>query len=410
MKLFFFLVYLTSALTGLQCKENADRSAAEPAFSNDTATAVTAPLLTGAQQPEQYLPLLKDKKVGLVVNHTSHTGSMHLADFLVSKHIAVKAIFAPEHGFRGDQADGATIHDGKDPATGIPIISLYGSKKAPSTADLANLDILVFDIQDVGTRFYTYLSTLKYLMDAAAAHQIPLIVLDRPNPNGHYIDGPVLEQEFTSFVGVIPIPVVHGMTLGELGQLINGEKWLTNGRQCQLTVIACSNYTHRMFWHTAEKPSPNLPNDLAVALYPSLCFFEATNVSVGRGTNQQFQIYGSPWLPDQGFSFTPQPNQASTQPPLAGRKCHGADLSKAEVQEIRSLKRIDLSYLINAYRDFNDKAKFFLPGNGFEKLAGTAALRRQIQQGVPESEIRRSWEPALGNFKSLRLKYLIYPD
>lgn len=411
MKIFFLWFYLVGLITGLHCKNGINNNTLKSQITeNSQTTTGSNKILCGADQPEKYLPLLKNKRVGLIVNHTSLHKEKHLVDFLISERIQVNCIFAPEHGFRGNQADGAVIKDDLDPSTGIPIISLYGNKKAPTSADLKNVDILVFDIQDVGTRFYTFLSTLKYVMEAAAENNKALLILDRPNPNGWYVDGPILEPEFTSFVGVIPIPVVHGMTLAELGKMMNGEKWLKDQLQCKLTIITCENYNHSLAYHLTEKPSPNLPNDVAIALYPSLCFFEATNVSVGRGTNKQFQIYGSPWLPETGFSFTPKPNSASPAPILNGEKCNGVDLTRVSLDKIRKSKKINLSYLIQSYQQFSDKSKFFLPGSGFEKLVGNRKLREQLKQGVSEEVIRKSWEPALGNFKSLRLKYLIYPD
>jgi uncharacterized protein YbbC (DUF1343 family) len=324
---------------------------------------------TGADNFEKYLPLLKDKKVGVVTNQTGLlSNKVHLVDFLLEKKVTIQSIFAPEHGFRGTADAGEHVVDGKDAKTGLSIISLYGDNKKPKLEQLQNIDVMVFDIQDVGARFYTYISSLHYVMEACAENNIPLIILDRPNPNGSIVDGPVLEKEFTSFVGMHPIPVLHGMTIGEYGQMINGEKWLNNGIKCKLTVIECSNYKREMRYSILAKPSPNLPNDQSINLYASLCFFEGTNVSLGRGTEKQFQIYGSPFLPKKGFSFTPKPNFGSKTPPHNGEVCYGEDLSNEP-----KLTHLELKWLIKAYKDTADKSSFFIPF--FTKLAGTKKLQ-----------------------------------
>lgn len=376
---------------------------------------------TGADNYEQYLPLLKDKKVGIVtnqtgvINYTEHYSeegnhdkavrpvTASIVDFLLQQKIAVHKIYAPEHGFRGTADAGEHIKDGKDTKTGLPIISLYGDNKKPKPEQLKDIDVLVFDLQDVGARFYTYISSLHHIMEACSENNIPLIILDRPNPNGSIVDGPVLEKENTSFVGMHPIPVLHGMTIGEYAQMINGEKWLKKGVQCKLTIIPCSNYRRDMPYHLPVSPSPNLPNDQAINLYASLCLFEGTNVSMGRGTNKQFQIYGSPYLPNIGFSFTPQPNEGAKNPPYNGILCYGEDLSKA-----KKVTRLELKWLLDAYRKTDDKSKFFIPF--FTKLAGTKKLQQQIEAGESENEIRQSWEPGISAFKQLRKKYLIYPE
>jgi uncharacterized protein YbbC (DUF1343 family) len=374
---------------------------------------------TGADNYEKYIPLLKDKKVGIVTNQTGtvvlppgkplssttelKTNSMNIVDFLVKSNIDLKKIFAPEHGFRGTADAGEHVKDGKDVQTGLPIISLYGDNKKPKPEQLAGIDVLVFDLQDVGARFYTYISSLHYIMEACAEQNIELIVLDRPNPNGGIVDGPTLEKENTSFIGMHAIPVLHGMTIGEYAQMINGEKWLKNGAQCKLTVIECLNYTKSMFYSLPVKPSPNLPNDQAINLYASLCFFEGTNLSLGRGTDKQFQIYGSPDLPNTGFSFTPMPNEGAKEPPLKGKLCYGEDLTKAP-----KVKQLELKWLIKAYKETKDKSKFFIPF--FTKLAGTKALQQQIEAGTPEADIRQSWQPGLNAFKTTRKKYLIYKE
>lgn len=379
---------------------------------------VTTEIKTGADNYGAYLPLLRGKNVGIVANQTSiaaylntNAGGAHgktikaetisTVDFLLYEEIKISKIFAPEHGFRGTADAGELVKDGKDIKTGLPIISLYGNNKKPKPEQLDGIDVMVFDLQDVGARFYTYISSLHYIMEACAENNIPLTVLDRPNPNGSIVDGPILEKENTSFVGMHPIPVLHGMTIGEYAQMINGEKWLKNGVQCKLTVIPCLNYSRNMAYSLPVKPSPNLPNDQAINLYASLCFFEGTNVSLGRGTTKQFQIYGSPDLPKTGFSFTPMPNEGAKEPPLKGRVCYGEDLSKIE-----KVKRLEIKWLIKAYAETKDKSKFFIPF--FTKLAGTTKLQKQIESGVSENEIRKSWEAGLADFHTVRSKYLIY--
>ncbi|MCK8142505.1 DUF1343 domain-containing protein [Flavobacterium sp. I-SCBP12n] len=364
----------------------------------------TQTIKTGADNFEKYLPLLKNKKVGIVTNQTGIlSDKTHVVDFLVEKKINIQTIFAPEHGFRGTADAGEHVVDGKDAKTGLPIISLYGDNKKPKKDQLATLDVMVFDLQDVGARFYTYISSLHYVMEACAENGIPLIILDRPNPNGAIIDGPLLEKDFSSFVGMHPIPLLHGMTIGEYGQMINGQKWLKNAAQCKLTVIPCLNYKHTMSYSLPIKPSPNLPNDQAINLYASLCLFEGTNVSVGRGTEKQFQIYGSPFLTKQYFdyTFTPKPNFGAKDPMHNGKECFGEDLSSN-----KKLTQLELKWLIKAYQNTTDKTKFF--NAFFTKLAGSKNLQQQIENGVPENKIRESWQKDLASFKKMRAKYLIY--
>jgi len=366
----------------------------------------TDPIITGAERSDFYLPLLKDKKVGIVTNQTgiirgSNNATVSIVDHLISNKIAVHKIFAPEHGFRGTADAGEHIVDGKDTKTGLPIISLYGNNKKPKPEQLAGIDVMVFDLQDVGARFYTYISSLHYIMEACAENNIPLFVMDRPNPNGAIVDGPMLEKEFTSFVGMHPIPLLHGMTIGEYARMINGEKWLKNGVQCDLKVIHCLNYKRDMPYELPVKPSPNLPNAQAVNLYASLCLFEGTNVSVGRGTEKQFQIYGSPFLPKSDFSFTPIPNFGAKEPVYKDQLCYGEDLT-----QIEKVKQLELKWLLKAYNSTSDKSKFF--NEFFTKLAGTKKLQQQIESGVSENEIRKSWEKGLQDFKKMREKYLIY--
>lgn len=369
---------------------------------------------TGADNPEKYLPLLKDKKIGIVTNQSgivlleqspinieSKKKQIHLVDFLLDQKINIQKIFAPEHGFRGTADAGEHVVDGTDYKTGLTIISLYGNNKKPNSGQLAGIDIMIFDLQDVGARFYTYISSLHYIMEACAENNIPLIILDRPNPNISIVDGPILEKEFSSFVGMHAIPVLHGLTIGEYAQMINGEQWLTNGISCKLTVIPCSFYNRKMKYSLPIKPSPNLPNDQSINLYASLCFFEGTNVSVGRGTEKQFQIYGSPYLPKSNFSFVPKPNMGAQNPVYNGITCFGEDLSSQT-----EIHQLELKWLIKAYNNTTDKSKFFNPF--FTKLAGTRKLQQQIETGVSESEIRKSWEKGLDQFKKMREKYLIY--
>ncbi|WP_114778822.1 exo-beta-N-acetylmuramidase NamZ family protein [Botryobacter ruber] len=361
------------------------------------------PLHTGAAQMHRYLPLLQGKRVGLVVNQTSVIGQAHLVDSLLSRDIQVTTIFAPEHGFRGEADAGAHVKDAKDTKTGLPIISLYGKNKKPLPEQLQNVDILVFDIQDVGARFYTYISTMHYVMEACAENNKPLLVLDRPNPNGHYVDGPVLEKEHASFVGMHPIPIVHGLTVGELARMINGEKWLNGQRQCKLTVIPVANYTHKTDYTLPVRPSPNLPNAQAVTLYPSLCLFEGTNVSVGRGTETPFQVIGSPYYKHKSFSFTPVSMPGAQDPPYKGVTCYGLDLTAPA-----KATPFTLAYVLEMYKNSTNQEKFF--NNFFEKLAGTSTLRAQIKAGKSESEIRASWQTALADYKKMRKHYLLYPD
>ncbi|MGO4822315.1 MULTISPECIES: exo-beta-N-acetylmuramidase NamZ family protein [unclassified Flavobacterium] len=375
---------------------------------------LTRSIKTGADNFESYIPLLKDKKIGVVTNQTgivlveestmdraNKKKQIHLVDFLIDQQIKIQKIFAPEHGFRGTADAGEHIVDGKDSKTGLPIISLYGDNKKPKTAQLDGIDIMVFDLQDVGARFYTYISSLHYLMEACAENNIPLMILDRPNPNGGIIDGPILEKEFSSFVGMHPVPILHGMTIGEYAKMINGEKWLKNEIQCKLTVIPCSDYNRNMNYNLPQKPSPNLLNDKAINLYASLCLFEGTNVSVGRGTEKQFQIYGSPYLTNAEFIFMPRPNVGAQNPVYNGISCYGEDLSNTD-----KLKQLELKWLIKAYQNTTDKTNFFNPF--FTKLAGTQKLQLQIEAGMTEAAIKLTWQKGITHFRTMSEKYLIY--
>lgn len=375
----------------------------------NTENTIDKAIFVGADQTSTYLPLLNGKKVGIVANQTSvifnSKGYKHLVDSLVSLKVNITKVFAPEHGFRGKADAGEKVVDGIDAKTGIPIISLYGDNKKPNTKQLENIDIMIFDIQDVGARFYTYISTLHYVMEACAETNIPLLILDRPNPNGHYIDGPVLEPEHKSFVGMHPVPVVHGMTIGEYAQMINGEKWLENSVICDITVIPVKNYTHQTVYSLPIKPSPNLPNDIAINLYPSLCFFEGTNISAGRGTDKQFQIFGSPFLNTDMFpytyEFTPQPNEGAKYPKHQDKICYGMDLSQT-----KRLNRLDLNYLIEAYQATENKEEFF--NDFFTKLAGTKKLQEQIEGRHTAYELKKNWVRSLQDYDEMRQDYLIY--
>lgn len=370
---------------------------------------VAAEIRTGAQNLDAYLPLIKEKKVALVVNHASVVNGEHLVDLLLANRISVTTIFAPEHGFRGEADAGEHLENGVDVKSGLPIISLYGKHKKPTPEDLKGVDTLLFDIQDVGVRFYTYLSTLHYVMEAAAENNLSVIVLDRPNPNGERIDGPVLKKAYRSFVGLHPVPVLYGMTIGEYAMMINGEGWLKGGIKAKLTVIPLQNYRHSDFYHLPIKPSPNLPNDLSIALYPSLAFFEGTVFSAGRGTDKQFQLYGAPDYAKHEFSFVPEPREGAKYPKHQGRRCYGVDLSGESVDAVRKSKKMNLQYLLDAYRNYPDKEGFFLKNSFFDRLAGNGALREQIISGKSEDAIRASWEEELNHFKTIRGRYLLYP-
>ena len=361
---------------------------------------------TGADQTELYLSKLKNKNLALVVNQTSRIGDQHLVDYLVSKKLKIKSIFAPEHGFRGEAGAGEWVDNSKDKATGIPIISVYGKNRKPSAIQLAGIDIVIFDIQDVGCRFYTFISTLHYMMEACAENNITLLILDRPNPNGDYIDGPVLQPKFRSFVGMDPIPVVHGCTIGELAQMINGEKWLANGVTTKLEIIKVANYTHSSKYEPPVRPSPNLPNYLSIRLYPSLCFFEATSVSVGRGTQFPFQVLGFPNTTFGKFSFTPKSLKGMELDPLQKDKvCFGDDF-----RELKEAPRFTLSYFINWFQKFKNKDEFLTRSQWFNQLMGNDQVLKLILEGKSEDEIRKSWEAELTKYALIRTKYLLYPD
>ena len=363
-------------------------------------------IVTGDEQTSVYFPLLQGKRVAVVANQSSIIGKTHLVDSLLSSGIRVVRIFSPEHGFRGNKGAGEKVKNGRDVQTGLPVISLYGKHKKPTREDLQNVDVVLFDLQDVGVRFYTYISTMTLVMQACAENHVPLIILDRPNPNGFYVDGPVLKPGFTSFVGMHPVPVVYGMTLGEYARMVNGEHWLKDGVTCNLTVIPLKHYTRNMMVKLPVKPSPNLPDWKAVYLYPSLCFFEGTIVSVGRGTNKPFQIYGYPGM-NGNYVFTPKSTPgASLHPKLENKTSRGESLTAFAENYRKNPPQLHLQWLLKAYHELSGKHTFF--NNYFDKLAGTDQLRKQIEAGFTEVQIRQSWQKDLKKFMKIRKKYLLY--
>jgi len=373
-------------------------------------------LLTGADQTSEYLPDLKGKKVGMVVNPTSIIGNRHSVDSLRSLGINIVKVFGPEHGFRGEASAGAKVNSNIDTKTGLPVISLYGSHYKPTPEDLKGIDMMMFDIQDVGVRFYTYISTLHYIMEACVENKVKLIVLDRPNPNGFYVDGPVLEEKFKSFIGMHPIPVLHGMTIGEYAAMINGEGWLKGKIKCDLKIVKLKGYDHHMDYTLPVKPSPNLNTQQSILLYPSLCLFEGTIISQGRGTHMPFQILGSPALKGKyDFTFTPVSIKGMSETPLhQNQLCYGLDLRKYDTSVFKKTGQLNLSWLIDMYNAYPDKEKFFdfkqsKQMNNFNRLAGNDKLQKQIASGLSEQEIRASWEPGLSAYKEMRKKYLLYP-
>lgn len=369
---------------------------------------IAAPI-PAAQLTHKYLRFLKNKNVAMVVNQTSIINNTHIVDSLRSLGINIKTIFCPEHGFRGNADAGEQVSSSIDSATKIPLISLYGKHKKPDSIDLKDIDIVVFDIQDVGVRFYTYISTLHYVMEACAENNVEMLVLDRPNPNGYYIDGPVLQSQHKSFVGIHPVPIVYGMTIGEYAKMINGEEWLANKVKCRLHVIRNAEYNHQKKYTLPVKPSPNLADQDAISMYPSLCLFEGTVISVGRGTYEPFKMIGHPSLSEKyTYSFIPESiNGMSKEPPYLGKQCFGLDLRNYVNDSTQSLNQLNLSWLKEMYNNYTDKEHFF--NSFFEKLAGTTELRTQIISGKSESEIRSTWQGDLNTFKEIRKKYLLYP-
>ncbi len=366
-------------------------------------------ILTGAEQTEKYLPLLLNKNIAIVANHSTIIKDSHLVDSLLSLGVDVKKIFSPEHGFRGDAEAGEFVKNYKDEKTGLPIISLYGSSKKPGLNDLNSIDIVVFDLQDVGIRHYTYISTMHYVMEACAEAGVELLILDRPNPNGFYVDGPILDTIFQSFIGMHPVPIVHGMTIAEYAQMINGEGWLKNRMKCRSNYIPCENYTHDSLYMLPVKPSPNLQNMLSVYLYPSLGFFEGTSLSAGRGTEFPFQVFGGPNLKNLEFTFTPRSiNGVCKYPKHENQKCYGLDLRNINIEDLLAQKKINLEWILFGYKNMESQKDFFNPF--FYNITGNKELKEQIVQGKSAEEIRESWQSDLERFKEIRRKYLIYKD
>jgi uncharacterized protein YbbC (DUF1343 family) len=412
--LFLFIIFI-SCVSGIKITSPSSlkiKNSVSLAYIAQDTTKIEDPIVVGANLTDDYIPILENKKVAIVGNQTSvifkdsitSQNYVHLVDSLLSRNIKIQKVFAPEHGFRGKADAGELVADGKDIKTGLPIFSLYGKNKKPSKEALSNIDIVVFDIQDVGVRFYTYISTLHYVMQACAENNIPVLILDRPNPNAHYIDGPTLESEHSSFLGVHPIPLVHGMTIGEYAKMINGEGWLGKELTCEVNIVPVKNYTHTTSYSLPIRPSPNLPNDKAINLYPSLGFFEGTTINAGRGTETQFQIFGSPdlALEKYDYAYIPRPNFGSKYPKHRGEVCYGKDLRKNE-----SLDSINLEWLINAYTHIKIKEKFFNT-KSFTAHAGTKKLQQQIEQGLSFREIKSTWIEGLEKFKIKRAQYLIY--
>jgi uncharacterized protein YbbC (DUF1343 family) len=368
-----------------------------------------ANIIVGAERTDIYFPIIKDKRLGVVANQTSLIGHMHLVDSLLNAGFNVVKAFGPEHGFRGGAGAGEEIKSNIDPKTGIPVVSLYGKNKKPTPEDLRGIELMIFDIQDVGVRFYTYISTMTYVMEACAENNIPLIILDRPNPHGDYVDGPLLDPAFSSFVGLHPVPVVYGMTIGEYALMVNGEYWLKDSIQCDLQVIPIKNYDHTSRYELPVPPSPNLPNNVAVQLYPSLCFFEGTIISVGRGTDVPFQVIGHPDFVIGSYLFKPVdiPGKAM-DPPYEGKTCLGFSLAGFEEQVVEKERKLHLFYLLEMFRFFGGRKDFF--NSFFDKLTGSDQLRKQIVAGLTEDEIRKSWQSDIKAFKEIRKKYLLYPD
>lgn len=368
--------------------------------------AICVNIRNGIERYEIYHDALEGKRVGIVANHTSMVKEQHSVDFLRDKGVNLVRVFSPEHGFRGEAEAGRLTGDYTDAASRLEVISLYGKKKKPTAEDLKGIDLMIFDIQDVGVRFYTYISTLHYVMEACAENGIPLVVMDRPNPNAFYVDGPVLQKSYVSFVGMHPVPVVYGMTIGEYALMINGEGWLNGKRRCRLTVIPCENWKREEAVSLPQKPSPNLPDSVSVILYPSVCFFEGTVVNEGRGTMTPFQVFGHPDLKNMSYSYTPRSIKGmSESPKCEGQLCYGMDLRK-EYHSVRERKKINLAWLLLAYRNYEGKESFFTPF--FDQLAGNDLLRKAILSGESEEEIRNSWQPDLQAFREMRIKYLLY--
>nr|MBS0037634.1 DUF1343 domain-containing protein [Saprospiraceae bacterium] len=410
MRNLFIIGTLLSLVFALGSYSASDRKNSNSFDSDFAEVTLAKEVVAGVERMEEVLKVLEGKRVGLVINPSSMVGERHLLDTLIDLGVAVHKIFALEHGFRGDADAGELIKDSRDVATGLPVVSLYGQNRKPQKEDLKALDLILFDIQDVGVRFYTYISSLHYIMEAAAENGVKVVVTDRPNPNGFYVDGPVLEEGFKSFVGMHPVPVIHGMTIGEYALMIRGEQWIEFSEDLQLEVIPCLNYDHSMTYDLPVRPSPNLPNLKSVLLYPSLCFFEGTEISVGRGTHLQFQLIGSPYLTEGDTVFIPHSLPGATQPPFLGQKCTGYSFSNYHWKDFASARKLDLSILLMIYNQFPEGQSFFLKNNFFDRLAGTDRLRKQIIAGWDEETIRAEWQSDLQKFQEIRSKYVLYDD
>ena len=368
-------------------------------------------IIVGAERTSLYFQQLKGKRIGFVANQTSKIKNDHLVDILLNEGVNIVKVFSPEHGFRGNADAGAKVRDEIDLQTGLPIYSLYGkSRRKPSKEVLKDIDLILFDLQDVGVRFYTYISSMHYVMEACAENSIPLILLDRPNPNGFYVDGPILNPKFKSFVGMHKVPVVHGMTIGEYAKMINGESWLKDSVKCSLEVIPCLNYTHLMKYNLPIAPSPNLPNMRSVYLYPSLCFFEGTNVSIGRGTDSPFQLYGAPYFDSKLFKFTPKSSYGSKYPKYKEVECFGKDLSTLSLDSLRNINALNFNWLVKSFKMSNEALDFFNKNDFFNLLAGTDKIMNLIKGGANGFQIRETYQKELEKFKLIRKKYLIYED
>ncbi|WP_038009246.1 exo-beta-N-acetylmuramidase NamZ family protein [Terrimonas ferruginea] len=379
---------------------------------NDPAKAI----VTGADQTEQYVPYLKGKRVAVLANPTTIIGKRHLVDSLLSRGINIVKAFGPEHGFRGNASNGAKVADEKDAATGIPVISLYGNKRKPSKADLDDVDVFIFDIQDVGCRFYTYINVLRDVMEACADNNKELLILDRPNPNGYLIDGPVLDMEYKSGIGQFPIPIAHGMTIAEFAQMINGEGWIPGKKKCRLRIVPVANYRHDLPYTLPVPPSPNLNTQESIILYPTLCLFEGTIISQGRGTHFPFTVLGAPAFKGQyDFSFTPVSIPGMSETPLhMNETCYGRDFRNYDLEKLKKMKRVQIEWMLELYQQYPDKARFFDRSvskqiGRIEVLAGNGVFKEQVMAGKSAEEIRRTWEPGLSNYKKMRLKYVLYP-
>jgi uncharacterized protein YbbC (DUF1343 family) len=402
-----FILVLFVVLIQTSCSGNKTTQVDNNNFDKDTLALNL--LLTGAEQTHLYFPLIENQKIGIVTNQTGVIGNVHIVDSLVSAGMNVEKIFAPEHGFRGDAEAGEKFSSNIDQRTGIEVVSLYGANLIPKKEDIEVLDLVIFDIQDVGARFYTYISTMHHVMEVCAQTNVQLIILDRPNPNGFYVDGPILDMEYQSFIGMHPIPIVHGLTVGELAMMINGEGWLSGGKKCDVTVVPVSGYTHSTLYHLPIPPSPNLPNMASVYLYPSLCLFEGTVMSVGRGTDTPFEIFGHPLYNNKSFRFVPESRPGfAAKPPFMGEECFGLSVSEFADSIIEN-PRLILSWLIESYEFLHSKTNFFR-SNMFEKLTGSTTMRKQIIAGKTEEEIRSSWQSQLDEYKKMRKKYLLYDD